>query len=46
VLPHFDASGDPDPIAVTNGLYRPRSLRDPCYGCSSQSQLDWTGWAP
>jgi hypothetical protein len=46
VMPHFDASGDPDPMAVTNGLYMPRTLRNPCYGCSSQSQLDWSGWAP
>jgi hypothetical protein len=46
VLPHFDASVDPDPVAVANGLYAPRTLRDPCYSCSSQSQLNWAGWAP
>ncbi len=37
VFPHFDASADPDPAAVTNGLYVPRTLR----GAPSQSS-----WAP
>jgi hypothetical protein len=46
VLPHFDASVDPDPAAVANGLYMPRHLLDPCYACSSQSQLNWAGWDP
>lgn len=46
VLPHFDASVDPDPMAVANGLYAPRSLLGPCYRCSSQSQLNRAGWAP
>ncbi len=45
VLPHFDASADPDPVAITNGLYAPWPL-DPCYRCSSQSQFTWAGWAP
>lgn len=46
VLPHFDASADPDPVAITNGLYAPWPLQDPCYRCSSQSQFNWAGWAP
>jgi hypothetical protein len=37
VFPHFDASADPDPAAVTNGLYVPRTLR----GTPSPSS-----WAP
>jgi hypothetical protein len=36
-FPHFDASADPDPAAITNGLYVPRTLR----GAPSQSS-----WAP
>jgi len=36
-FPHFDASADPDPAAITNGLYVPRSLR----GVPSRSS-----WAP
>jgi hypothetical protein len=35
VFPHFDASADPDPAAVTNGLYVPRTLR------SAPSQSSW-----
>ena len=27
VFPHLDASADPDPVALTNGLYVPRTLR-------------------
>ena len=46
VLPHFDASVDPDPMAIANGLYAPRPLHDPCYRCSSQSQFNWAGWSP
>lgn len=46
VLPHFDASVDPDPMAIANGLYAPRPLQDPCYRCSSQSQFNWAGWSP
>jgi hypothetical protein len=38
---HFDASVDPDPQAIANGLYA-----SPCYRCSSQSQLNWSGWSP
>jgi hypothetical protein len=45
VLPHWDASADPDPVAISNGLYTPRPLQQ-CYLCSSQSQLQWSGWAP
>jgi hypothetical protein len=45
MLPHIDGSVDPDPRAVTNGLYTPRSLQQ-CYLCSTQSQLNWSGWAP
>jgi hypothetical protein len=29
VFPHFDASVDPDPIAIANGLYAPRPLQNP-----------------
>jgi len=36
-FPHFDASADPDPAAITNGLYIPRTLR----GTPSRSS-----WAP
>jgi hypothetical protein len=36
-FPHFDASADPDPAAITNGLYVPRTLR----GAPSRSS-----WAP
>jgi hypothetical protein len=37
LLPHFDASADPDPAAIAGGLYVPRTLR----GVPSQSS-----WAP
>ena len=52
---HFDASVDPDPRAIANGLYATPSaapnfttpnLLVPCYRCSPQSQLNWSGWAP
>ena len=52
---HFDASVDPDPQAIANGLYATPSVSPslalpgllvPCYRCSSQSQLNWSGWAP
>ena len=43
---HFDASVDPDPRAIANGLYASPNLLVPCYSCSSQSQLNWSGWAP
>lgn len=46
VFPHFDASADPDPMAVANGLYAPQPLKAPCYHCSTQSQSNWTSWAP
>lgn len=36
VMPHFDASGDPDPAAISNGLYVPRGLRPP------PSQSSWS----
>jgi hypothetical protein len=45
VLPHWDGSADPDPMAVANGLYTPRALQ-PCYQCSPQAQFQWSGWAP
>jgi len=35
VFPHFDASADPDPAAITNGLYVPRTLR------AAPSQSSW-----
>lgn len=37
VFPHFDASADPDPAAIANGLYMPRTLR----GAPAKSS-----WAP
>ena len=43
---HFDASVDPDPRAISNGLYASPNLQVPCYRCSSQSQLNWSGWSP
>jgi hypothetical protein len=46
LLPHFDASADPDPMAVTNGLYASPSLHDPCYLCSPQSRFNSAAWAP
>jgi hypothetical protein len=46
LLPHFDASADPDPMAVTNGLYASPSLQGPCSFCSPQSRLNMAGWAP
>jgi hypothetical protein len=46
LLPHFDASADPDPLAITNGLYASPTLNDPCYLCSPQSRLTSAGWAP
>ncbi len=46
VFPHLDASADPDPMAVANGLYSSRPLQTPCYRCSYQSQLNSAGWAP
>jgi hypothetical protein len=46
VLPHFDASADPDPMAITNGLYASPNLRGPCYFCASQSRFDSAAWAP
>jgi hypothetical protein len=45
--PHFDASGDPDPAAVANGLYTSRPLQRPCYLCSpSQAPFTQAGWSP
>jgi hypothetical protein len=46
VPPHFDASLDPDPMALSNGLYASPVLQDPCYRCSPRSQLNWSGWTP
>jgi hypothetical protein len=45
-LPHFDASADPDPLAITNGLYTQRPLQGPCVFCSSQSRFNWAGPSP
>jgi hypothetical protein len=39
---HFDASVDPDPMNIANGLYMPRSLQ---YS-SGQSQMNWGSWTP
>lgn len=46
VFSHFDASADPDPMAVANGLYAPQPLQAPCYSCSSESGFKWGSWAP
>jgi hypothetical protein len=46
VFPHFDASADPDPMAITNGLYASPTLRDRCYLCSPQSRFNSAAWAP
>ena len=44
VMPHFDASIDPDPMAIANGLYTPHSLQYSCFRCSTP--LEWSGWSP
>jgi hypothetical protein len=46
MFPHFDASLDPDPKAIANGLYSPQPLQGPCYFCSSQSPVNWSNWSP
>jgi len=46
VFPHFDASVDPDPMAITNGLYASPHFNDPCYFCSPQSRFNSSAWAP
>jgi hypothetical protein len=46
LLPHFDASADPDPMALANGLYASPNLHDPCYLCSPQSRFNAPTWAP
>jgi hypothetical protein len=46
VFPHFDASADPDPMAVANGLYASPNLHAPCYLCSPQSRFNAPTWAP
>jgi hypothetical protein len=46
VFPHFDASADPDPMAVTNGLYASPNLNTPCFFCSPQSRFNAPTWAP
>jgi hypothetical protein len=47
VLPHFDAAGDPDPMALSNGMYASPIWLNPCYRCSSRSQFNtWSGWTP
>jgi hypothetical protein len=46
VFPHFDASADPDPMAITNGLYASPNLNTPCFFCSSQSRFNAPTWAP
>jgi len=45
-FPHFDASLDPDPQAITNGLYTSQPLHGPCYLCSSQSTFTSSSWSP
>jgi hypothetical protein len=44
VMPHFDASVDPDPMAIANGLYAPHNLQYSCFRCSTP--LEWSGWSP
>jgi hypothetical protein len=39
---HFDASENPDPMNIANGLYTPRAFQDH----SSQAQLNWGSWTP
>lgn len=46
ILPHWDGSADPDPMAIANGLYTPRPLQNSCYLCSPRAQFQWGGWAP
>ncbi|MGB6307236.1 MAG: hypothetical protein WBF89_05525 [Steroidobacteraceae bacterium] len=47
VFPHFDASVDPDPMALSNGIYASPSIQDRCYRCSSWSQFNsWSSWTP
>ncbi len=46
VFPHFDASVDPDPKAIANGLYTSQPLQGPCYVCSSQSSFTGSSWSP
>jgi hypothetical protein len=46
VLPHVDAAFDPDPMTIADGLYVPRFVQDPCFGCVSQPRFNWAGWAP
>lgn len=41
-FPHFDASTNPDPRNIVNGLYAPGTLQ---YR-STQSQLNWSSWNP
>jgi hypothetical protein len=47
LLPHFDASGDPDPMALSNGIYASPVWQNSCFRCSSPSQFNnWSGWTP
>jgi hypothetical protein len=38
---HFDGASDPDPRAVSNGLYSPRPLQERCFFCSDTAQGAW-----
>jgi hypothetical protein len=44
VLPHFDASFDPDPTALANGIYAYKPLQDRCYRCYQSPNA--SAWSP
>ncbi len=43
---HFDASANPDPMTIANGLYVPRTWQNSCARCAVGPQLNWAGWTP
>jgi hypothetical protein len=45
IIPHFDASLDPDPKAIADGLYTSQPLHDPCFVCFSQP-FTGSSWSP
>ncbi|MEA3142417.1 MAG: hypothetical protein QOK23_4586 [Gammaproteobacteria bacterium] len=44
LLAHFDASLDPDPTALANGIYASKPLQDWCYRCYQAP--DASAWSP
>jgi len=40
-FPHFDGASDPDPRALSNGLYSPWPLQERCFFCSDTVQGAW-----